>query len=203
MQSKVITPSKVLFYFGLSFVIGIFFESVVSAPVSGWKIPQTFVCGILLLGIIFICLSCFFKKINFAIGFCILFLVIGILRMQISEFNITNDKLSKLNGAGKIVLIGVVSGEPDIRDTFQKLKVKVADSVVLVTTSRYPEYNYLDKIKVTGDLEAPQEDEEFSYKNYLMKDGIYSVMNFPKIEKLELNRDRVSFFLTGIRGFYG
>jgi competence protein ComEC len=31
-------------------------------------------------------------------------------------------------------------------------------------------------------LETPQEFEDFNYKNYLAKDGIYSVMGFPKIE---------------------
>jgi competence protein ComEC len=110
--------------------------------------------------------------------------VLGILRAQISEFNIENDKLSELNGKGQIVLTGVISNEPDVRDTSQKIKVKVSDSIVLVTTNRYPEYQYLDEVKITGNLEAPVETEDFSYKNYLMKDGIYSVMGFPKIDKI-------------------
>jgi len=189
------TPSKILFYFCLSFILGIFFESLI-------KIPQIFVCGILILGIILILVSLFLSfprkresRVNAQnsgfrvkpgmtgiLGFCFLFLAIGALRMQVSEFDILNDELSKYNGAGKIMLTGIVSGEPDIRDTFQKLKVKVADSVVLVTTDIYPKYNYLDTIKITGKLETPQETDDFSYKNYLMKDGIYSVMFYPKIE---------------------
>ena len=102
--------------------------------------------------------------------------------MQISEFNIANDKLSKLNGKGEVVLTGVILHEPDVRDASQRLKVKVGGSIILATTRRYPEYNYLDKVKITGKLETPMENEDFSYKNYLMKDGIYSVINFPKIE---------------------
>ena len=189
MQSKVITSSKALFYFCLSFIIGILLESVV-------KIPQMFVCGFLLLGIIFICLSCFLKKINFAIGFCILFLAIGVLRMQISEFNISNDQLSKLNGTKDIALTGTISSEPDVRDTFQKLKIKVGGSIVLVTTDIYPEYKYLDTIKITGNLETPTEDEEFSYKKYLMKDGIYSVMFYPKVELIsEMHSHSVFTFI--------
>ena len=61
-------------------------------------------------------------------GFCLLFLIIGISRMQISEFNIANDKLSKLNEGGQVVLSGVVSDEPDVRETSQKIKVKVGTS---------------------------------------------------------------------------
>jgi len=111
--------------------------------------------------------------------------------MQISEFNILNNKLSKLNDTGEITLMGIISSEPDVRDTFQKLKVKISaeggsayggkDSTVLVTTQRYPEYKYLDEIKLTGKLETPSVTDEFNYKNYLMKDHIYSVMGFPKI----------------------
>jgi len=171
------TPSKTLFYFSLSFISGIFLQSIL-------KIPQIFVCGILFLGIILICLSLFLKKINFVIGFCLLFLAIGILRIQISEFDIKNDKLRQFNDTGKIVLEGTIINEPDTRDTFQKLKVKINDSTILVTTNRYPEYKYLDKIKITGKLETPQETDEFSYKNYLMKDGIYFVMFYPKISKV-------------------
>ena len=73
------------------------------------------------------------------IGFCLIFLVLGILRFQISEFNIANDKLSKFNGKGQVVLTGIISDEPDVRDTSQKIEVKVADSIILVTTKRYPD----------------------------------------------------------------
>ena len=170
------SPSKILFFLCVSFVAGIFLESVI-------KIPQIFICGIFNFGNCFY-IFCHFlsRKISFVIGFCLLFLVMGILRVQISEFNIANDKLSKFNGKGQIVLTGIISDEPDVRDTSQKIKVKVGDSTILVTTNRYPEYKYLDKIKITGKLETPMVTDDFNYKNYLLKDHIYSVMNFPKIE---------------------
>ena len=178
------SPSKALFFLCVSFTVGILLESLV-------KIPQILLWAFLLLGIFLIC-SGFLPRgkkpliLNFAIilGFCALFFVLGILRVQISEFNIVNDKLSKLNGKGQVVLTGIINDEPDIRDTSQKLEVKVGDSVVLVTAKRYPEYNYLDKIKITGKLEAPMVTDDFNYKNYLLKDGIYSVMNFAKIDSV-------------------
>jgi competence protein ComEC len=107
---------------------------------------------------------------------------LGILRVQISEFDIANDKLSKFNDKGQFAMTGIISDEPDVRDTNQKLKVKVGNSTVLVTTNRYPEYRYLDKIKLTGKLETPTVSEDFNYKDYLLKDHIYSVMNFPKVK---------------------
>jgi competence protein ComEC len=207
------SPSKILFFLCLSFIAGIFLEGLVN-------VPQIFVWAFLFVGIVFILLGIVFCSViprpsvgtptrnpenvhtlwipAFAgmtmMGFCLMFFVFGILRMQIAEFNVVNDKLSKLNGNGKtVVLAGEISAEPDIRDTSQKLKVKVTTpgggkSIVLVSTNRYPEYNYLDKIKISGKLETPGQvsEEEFSqsYKNYLAKDGIYSVMNFAKIKLL-------------------
>jgi len=169
------SQSKILFSLCLSFVAGIFLESII-------KIPPFFLWGFLFLGIILIFTSFLTKKLNVIVGFSILFLAIGILWVQISEFNIANDKLSKFNGKGKIIVTGIIFDEPDVRDTSQKIKVKVSDSLVLVTTKRYPEYEYLDKVKFTGELETPMVTDDFNYKNYLLKDRIYSVMNFPKVE---------------------
>jgi competence protein ComEC len=198
------TPSKILFYFCLAFIVGVFFESI-------YKTPQ-FVLWIFLfsaVSIISIYLAFAFSQIRIRFvdlhyvllfGFCALFLLLGVLRMQISEFNISNDKLSQLNDKGEISLAGVVANEPDIRGASQKLKIKTDDfgSIVLVTTGRYPEYQYLDMMKITGKLKTPMETEDFSYKNYLMKDRIYSVMDFPKIEKLD--RGRASIFSYGYSG---
>ena len=172
------TPSKILFYFCISFIAGIFLESVI-------KIPQILLWVFLFIDFLVIIVCLLIKKNNLVIiSFCLLFLVIGVVRMEISEFNIVNDKLSKFNGKGQVVFFGIISDESDIRDASQKIKVKVGDSTLLVTTNRYPEYKYLDKVRLAGKLESPSETEDFSYKNYLMKDRIYSVMNFPKIETL-------------------
>jgi len=192
------TSSKILFFLCLSFIAGIFINSII-------KVPQFFVLGFLFAGILLIFLpfviseNSSIKKFvirgnSSIIGFCILFSILGILRMQISEFNIANDKLSKFNGKGQVVLTGTISDKPDVRDTNQKLKIKdeKSKSMILVTTNRYPEYRYLDEIKLTGKLEAPIVFEDFNYKDYLLKDHIYSVMNFPKVEKLD--RGRVSIF---------
>lgn len=180
------SSSKILFYLCLSFVVGIFLESVI-------KVPQYFLWAFLFADVLAIIILLFIKKDNFIIlGFCFLLLIIGILRVQISEFNIANDSLSKLNGAGQVVLTGIVYDEPDVRDTTQNIKVRVGESIVLVTTSRYPEYSYLDKIKLTGKLETPKELEDFNYKNYLMKDGIYSVMGFPKISVLGAKKSNMA-----------
>ncbi len=195
------TPSKTLFCLCISFVVGIFLESLI-------KIPQVFIWGILFLGVLITLFSLLVHplfvrirdglKVNSVVfGFCVLFLALGILRVQISEFTILSDKLAKLNDRPeKITLTGQIIAEPDIRDTSQKLKVKIGENLVLVTAARYPEYKYLDTIKITGKLKTPPEFEDFNYKNYLMKDGIYSVMDYPKVELVYYQNGRSSVLVV-------
>lgn len=89
-----------------------------------------------------------------------------------------------------VSFIGVVAKEPDTREKSQKLTIEIVENnfllgKVLVTTRRYPEYKYGDKLKITGKLQIPSKDiEGFNYKDYLIKDGIYYLMSFPKMEIL-------------------
>ena len=183
------TASKIFLCFCLSFISGIFFNSF-------FKISSPVLLAILILG--FILISVLWKyKTSVVMGFCILFLVLGIWHYQQIELGIMNDELRKLNNLEQnITLIGVVSTEPDLREKSQKLIIKIklaegspleAEDKVLVTTGRYPEYQYGDKLKIIGKLEAPPVFEGFNYQDYLKKDGIYSVMGFPEIELASQN----------------
>jgi competence protein ComEC len=195
------TSSKVLFFLSVSFIVGIFLESII-------KLPQYILCIFLLVGVFFIFSRYLSRypsrewKSHFLVaGFCVLFLVLGVLRIQISEFNITNDQLSQFNGKGEISLAGTIIDEPKLKDSSQSLKIKVDGykDIILVTVKRYPEYKYLDKIEITGKLETPMETEDFSYKNYLQKDHIYSVMYFPKITVSgKANFSFASYIYSGI-----
>ena len=91
------TPSKILFYFCIAFIAGIALNSII-------KIPQIFLWGFLLLGIFSIIVSFFYsdhsdviRKFGSLLGFCLFFLVLGIARIQASEFTIAQDALVKLN----------------------------------------------------------------------------------------------------------
>ena len=170
------TSSKTLFWFCISFILGIALQSFT-------KIPHTLLWGILICGFALIVASFLVKKEAAMIGFCLLFLVLGITRLQISEFTIANDAIAKLHDKPeKITLQGKIIDEPDVRAAYQKLKVAVGRSLVLVTLGRYPEYHYLGTITLIGKLKTPPEFDGFSYKDYLKKDGIYSVMDYPAIE---------------------
>jgi len=188
------TPSKILFCFCLSFIGGIFLN-------SSLLISQIFILAISILGLIFI--SVLWKYKNLVVfGFCILFLVFGIWRHQLAELRIMNNELRKYNDQEKIItLVGLIAKGPDIREKSVKLTAQPENinGKVLITTNRYPEYQYGDELKITGKLETSLAFEDFNYKDYLKKDGIYSVIDFPKIELIEKNQG--NFIYTKILAF--
>ena len=135
-------------------------------------------------------------------GFFILFFVFGILRHQMFLMKIENSSLKKFIGK-EITLIGLVNKEPIKREKTQKLEIKIEKlpaispnsqiqrgkwGKVLLTIWRYPEYEYGDRLKIKGKLKEPPEFEGFNYKDYLVKDGIFAVIDFPEIELLERNQ---------------
>ena len=184
------TSSKILFYYCLVFILGVFLSSIL-------KIPQLFLLGFLILAILLILISWRYEKLMF-LGFCILFLVLGIWRHQVALLEIENSKIKNFIGQN-IILSGIVDKEPKIKEKITQLEVEIEDSgKILVTTRKYPEYKYGDRIEISGKLENPDIIEGFSaqggsasgwnYKDYLLKDGILAVMDFPKIDLVEKNQ---------------
>jgi len=148
----------------------------------------------LILGIFLISVFWKYKKIV-VIGFCLLFLIAGIWRHQVVESRITNNELKGYNDREEIItMIGVVKSEPDVRENNIKLVIKpdTLRGKVLVTTDRYPEYQYGDQLKIKGYLKTPPVFEDFNYKDYLAKEGIYSVIYWPEIEILDRENYRGS-----------
>jgi len=130
------------------------------------------------------------------LSFCLLFILTGTLYYQFRELGVRSNGLCEYNDKGQeITFRGIVSEEPDIRSDKIKLKVKVEQLVlnneevtisgkVLVTINRYLEYDYGDKLEIKGKLKTPQTFEGFNYKGYLEKEGVSSVMYWPRIKKI-------------------
>ncbi len=179
------TASKVFLFFCLSFIGGIFLDSFL-------KTSRLLMLGFLILALIMISILWKYKKIVI-LGCCILFFAFGSFWHQHFELRVMDNELRRLNGLSEYInIIGVIDGEPDIREKSIKLKVEVkevltkegaffASGKILVSTWRYPEFKYGDRLMITGRLESPSVFEDFNYKDYLKKDGIYSVMNSPGI----------------------
>jgi len=187
------TKSKIFLYFCLSFIIGVFLNSI-------YLIPQLIMLGFLILGILLISVLWQHKKIV-VVGFCLLFLVLGIWRHQ--QVLLSIPKIEEKD----ISFIAVVVAEPDIREDHAKLTLieaepRVIKGKILVSASKYPVYQYGDRLKVSGKIQTPQVFEDFNYQGYLAKDSIYSVMHFPEIEFVDRDsQDLISIIYGKILEF--
>jgi competence protein ComEC len=129
-------------------------------------------------------------------GVCALAFVLGALRYQIHIPDFDDPKfVAHHNQRGWVTLEGVVRTYPDVRDTWTGLyldtesievdgQVHQVQGKVLVRAPRFPEYQYGDRLRVSGHMETPPEFEEFSYRDYLERQGVYALVNRPRIDRL-------------------
>ncbi len=207
--------SKICFILCLAFIAGIFISSII-------YFSQLVILGVLILGCFFVFFSVFLRDARMIIiGFCLLFLILGVWRYQTVELSVSNNELLIFNDANQEVVVrGVVIAEPDKRDERTRIIVepkqiqfyellnskeseitfeKINNGKILITARKYPEYQYGDELKIIGKLKTPKEFEDFNYRGYLAKDEIYSVMYTPKI--ILLKKDQGNIFYAKILEF--
>ena len=121
-------------------------------------------------------------------AFALIGLLIGAGRLIIAQPHIDADHIAFYNDAGRVTLQGVISREPDHRPTLTNLHLEVRSLVltdgmtvplqgrVLVKAPAYTTVEYGDLIHATGLLETPPVFEGFSYRDYLSRQGIHSLL---------------------------
>lgn len=184
------TSSKVLFFLSLSFILGIF-------TASFFQISLALLFILICFGILFFFIS-FWRRNLIILGFCLLFFLFGIFRYQSAFSESEKSKLKQFNGiSDNLLIIGYIIKEPEFSQKSQHLVVQAkniffkdraleCDEKMLVILSPILEYEYGQKLKIEGKISLPADNiDGFNYKNYLKKDGIYTVMIFPKVEVLE------------------
>ena len=135
-----------------------------------------------------------------------LLLVLGALRVTLFEGDTSG--LAVYQARGDVVLQGLVVGDPSTtkvgtRVRFAVDRVRVADgwveqdgvvlvtlrpSLVLIAGRKSPYVRYGDRLQLEGDLRHPPELEGFDYPEYLARQGIGSVMSFPKVALVQEGR---------------
>lgn len=180
-----------LVYLSIAWVIGIFLGSKFALP---W--------AVIFIGLLPLCLIPFllnYRRQLILAGFCLLSLFGGCLRFQASLPAIDEHHLQFYNEKGTSVIEGMVCTEPDPGNTasvfqFSTSKLQMngasieASGKALVNVFRYPEYHYGDILRITGNLETPSQSDDFNYKDYLARQGIYTIINYPRIEILDIDK---------------
>lgn len=189
------SKSKIFLYFCLSFIVGIGLASFFTISIQAMGI-------VLILGISLIVVWWRYQWKLVVVGFCFIFIVAGIYRY--SSFGENNNgeikSVSYYNDSKEnITISGIIIGEPDARSDNTKYEIEGSSVVfgenrenvngnILITIEKYPEYSYGDLVEVKGKLNTPKDFTDFSYKDYLGRYGIYSVMYYPQVKLLENNR---------------
>lgn len=159
------------------FLVGIFVaeDFMIGAPYAEW---------ILLVSVVSLWVAAKYRLQ--ALIFCAA-VFLGIWRFTLSCPDFADISfVSHYNGSSYFAFMGEIIREVDVRPDHQNLVLEVdapLHGLVHVRVSRYPEYSYGDVLSVYGDLLEPASFDDFSYKDYLSRYGVYSVMYDPFLER--------------------
>jgi competence protein ComEC len=178
-------------YLGIAWFLGLW---LASAVVLDWTVWLA-VAGV---GLVTAVSLRKFRSISWSAA-CVLVLALAAIRYGTAVPTIDTGHIAYYNGTRNVTITGLVVDEPDVRDRFVNLRVEVdsiqvsggaqlpMQGVVQVQTYRFPVINYGSQLRVTGILEAPPEGETFSYRTYLARQGIHSLMSLPNVAVLAEN----------------
>ena len=200
-----------LLWLSLAFLTGIIIADNAALPVSTWLIFAG--CSFGLAGIIFV-----YRRLKTRHAFdqespsflsplvplLLMAMTLGGLRYQISLPDLNDSTfIAAHNDSGDhITLTGLVVSFPDLRDNYLYLRIQTEDIRPYGTTTQReplhglllvrldPEkiYHYGDRLQLKGFLETPPEAEDFSYREYLARQGVYSYMGSARAFLLETDQ---------------
>ncbi|MEN8173314.1 MAG: ComEC/Rec2 family competence protein [Chloroflexota bacterium] len=194
-----------LLWLSLTFIAGILLGAVIALPSAVWL----YAAGVLFIVSITRPLWLRFSNhifgerhnlIPMPIPVLILIAALGGARYQSSLPNLSDPNfIANFNDNGeKITVTGVITAFPDLRDTYTNLRIEAQTihPYGTVTGQReihgtlqaridpYPDLHYGDRVVISGYLKTPPENEDFSYRDYLARQGVYSYLSGAKITLL-------------------
>ena len=195
-----------LLWLSLSFIFGLILACFVTFPVQ-------VIILIIILGIVFSLLELILARQNsfianrkrfcpLPLGILISILSIGLLRFQTAQPILTPHDLAWYNDGGQIEIIGTVIAPPVPGDHFAQVRLQAEEfmvdsqsqpansmapisGLVLLWVPNQNHLEYGDRLQVTGRLVTPMENADFSYKDYLSRQGINSLMMYPETIVIE------------------
>jgi len=181
-----------LVWLAISWVGGILAAEVLGLP---WSVLVFLGTGALF------CLLAKWNSISFRMGgLSLLFLVLGAGRLLLAAPRFDDSALASYNDCGRVTLQGVIVGDPEEREGSTRLRVRAAwvklpdgtgravNGLVLVTAPPYSELEYGDQVRVLGMLKTPPSFPDFSYRDYLARQGIYSLVNWGTVTRVRAGR---------------
>ncbi|MGE5261823.1 MAG: ComEC/Rec2 family competence protein, partial [Acidobacteriota bacterium] len=178
-----------LVYLTAAWVAGIAVARLTSLPIYLWAILAALPAGLLLIW--------WRDPLLRRIHLCLLFFILGALRctLAIPAFDQqcrvppgeSATPLACRNDQGPVLLEGAVVDPPEVRDRTVNIRLSVTrarsgdewqnvSGLALVQAPRETDVRYGDRLQVFAEPATPSESPEFSYKEYLARQGIHSLI---------------------------
>ncbi len=168
----------------LGFILGVLLRSFVFI-----NLQQVLLLGLVASGLVLFFSFISFHKWGAAVSVFFLLFSFGILRFHVADKPLPQIFESQVGQ--KVSLSGIIVDEPDVKETNKKITVQAKlegeEIKILVTINQNNDLKYGDQINFSGKLEKPEnfvtdQGKTFDYVNYLRKDGVLYVMDYPKVE---------------------
>jgi competence protein ComEC len=217
-----------LLWLSLAILTGIILANIIPLPLTTWLILAG-VCFIWMLarfmlkrwgqqptGKSYLNIQTPIFTLPFPLPILLIAVTAGASRYQATLPNLTDPNFIAAHNDNEqqMMVTGLVVAMPDIRDTATYLRVQAehmhpsrslnytaVSGLVLVSTAPGKEFHYGDRVVIRGYLETPREDEAFSYRDYLARQGIYTYMRGAKVSTLETGQG--NWFMTRIYSLKG
>ncbi len=179
-----------LLWLSLAFLAGILLAALLALPLWAWLLAAV-ATALAALGLR--------KRVGWLPLFALAatcVLLCGAARYQAAQPEFGPADLAYYNdGNERIEIRGIVSEPPLARETYLELRID-AESILstfgvrqvrgrlLARIDLGSEFHYGDRLLLRGDLVTPDEDEDFSYRAYLARDGIHSLIPFASATRL-------------------
>ena len=192
-----------LVYIACAWIAGIALATQVALPPEVWAWWLVLPAGLLLL---------FWRDSRLRrVHFLGLVLLLGALRYTTSLPHFDQNTLASLNDRGSLAIAGSVVDPVALHDRVANVRLAVTrvrtengwrgiSGLALLQVPRETDIRYGDEIEVWGEPTTPAEFEDFSYKEYLARQGIHSVIRSYGSVTL-LARDRGNPFFTALYAF--
>lgn len=210
-----------LLWLSLAFLAGILLAAAAALSAAVWLALAGGALGLLALRIIFNARLTRWMQgwrrgqplIRVIVFTALLALCLGGTRYRVSIPEVTPNFIAFYNNLEtEFVVEGVLVEPPDERDSYTNLRLQVTQlhprqeplfhdvsGLLLARVLPGGVWQYGDRVRLEGQLQTPPEDEEFSYRDYLARQGVYSLM--PNAEGQRLSGGYGSPILAALYAF--
>ncbi|MBI2957330.1 MAG: DNA internalization-related competence protein ComEC/Rec2 [Chloroflexi bacterium] len=181
-------PPLALAYLSISWAAGTYLGSVLPTP---WLVA--FALAPLLA--LFPFLAAMRRPSLIFPGLCLAAALAGAVRLSTSLPHPDELSIARFNDAGLQTIVGIIAQEPEMGRGAVSFRLAVsgtrengswssASGAVLIRLRPYPEYHKGDRVELTGKPKSPLSRPGFDYSSYLARQGIATVMDYPKVLRL-------------------